>query len=129
MNLTIGPLSKSTGVHIETIRYYERIGLIPKASRTPGRRRQYDGDDIKRLTFIRRSREIGFSIDDIRNLFALADRGHSCGEVQFMARAHANSIRQKIEDLERMEQLLLDTAAKCQGGAAPNCPILEVLET
>lgn len=127
VTLTIGPLSKRSGVNVETIRYYERIGLIPPAVRSEGRTRHYGDDDVKRLVFIRRSREIGFSLDDIRNLLKLAERGHSCGDVRQMALAHVERIRGKITDLERMEHLLLETASKCEGGTAPDCPILEAI--
>ena len=127
MSLTIGPLSKRSAVNIETIRYYERIGLIPKAARSEGRHRLYGSDDIKRLVFIRRSREIGFSLADIRNLLELADRGRGCGEVREMTLAHVACIQGKIADLERMAQLLSDTAAHCAGGTAPDCPIIETL--
>lgn len=127
MRLTIGPLSKRSGVNVETIRYYERIGLIPLPMRSERQTRHYDDDDVKRLVFIRRSREIGFSLDDIRNLLKLAERGQSCGDVQQMALAQAGHIREKITDLERMELLLLETASKCEGGKAHECPILDAI--
>jgi MerR family mercuric resistance operon transcriptional regulator len=127
MRITIGKLSERSGVKVETIRYYERTGLMPVPSRTEGRHRVYGADDIQRLSFIRRSRELGFSLDDIRNLLALAGRGHSCGEVRRMTLAHVARIRGKIADLERMERLLRDTASQCEGGQAPECPVLDVL--
>ena len=120
MMITIGILSERSGVKVETIRYYERIGLIPVPMRTEGRHRLYGGDDIKRVTFIRRSRELGFSLDDIRSLLALAERGRGCGEVRQMTLAHANRIRDRIADLERMERLLLDTAAQARAGRRPH---------
>jgi len=127
MNITIGKLSERSGVKVETIRYYERIGLIPAPMRTEGRHRLYEGDDIKRLFLIRRSRELGFSLDDIRDLLRLAEHGSSCGEVWQITLAHAARIRERIADLERIERLLLAAAAQCEGGQAPECPILEVL--
>jgi MerR family mercuric resistance operon transcriptional regulator len=127
MRITIGVLSERSGAKVETIRYYERIGLIPVPMRTEGRHRLYGADDIKRVIFIRRSRGLGFSLDDIRNLLALAERGRSCGEVRQMALAHGARIRDRIADLERMERLLRDTASRCEGGQAPACPILDVL--
>ena len=127
MRITIGVLSERSGAKVETIRYYERIGLIPVPMRTEGRHRLYGGDDIKRVIFIRRSRGLGFSLDDIRNLLALAERGRSCGEVRQMTLAHAARIRDRIADLGRMERLLRDTASRCEGGQAPACPILDVL--
>ena len=127
MSFTIGVLSERTGVNIETVRYYERIGLTPSPLRSAGGRRLYEDADIKRLIFVRRSRELGFSLDDIRTMFRLAARGHSCGDVRELTLAHAARIRSKIDDLVRMEKALTDTAAKCAGGPAPDCPVLDVL--
>jgi MerR family transcriptional regulator, mercuric resistance operon regulatory protein len=127
MTITIGILSEHSGVKVETIRYYERIGLTPVPMRTEGRHRLYGADDIKRVIFIRRARELGFSLDDIRNLLALAERGRGCGNVRQLTLAHAARIRDRIADLERIERLLRDTASQCEGGQAPACPILEVL--
>lgn len=125
---SIGDLSKATGVNIETIRYYERIGLMPKPPRTGGGQRVYDGVGLGRLRFIRRSRELGFSLDEIRALLKLADGGgYSCGEVRQMALAHVEDIRRKVFDLRRMERVLRNMAAKCDGGTVPACPILEAL--
>ena len=127
MSIPIGELSKRSGVHIETIRYYERIGLTPEPRRSTGQRRLYGLDDIRRLHFIRRSRELGFSLDEIRNLFRLAEHGGTCGEVRDIALAQATHIREKVADLERMERILLETASQCKGGAAPSCPVVDAL--
>lgn len=123
----IGELSQRTGVNIETIRYYERAGLLPSPPRTEGGHRLYADAHRKRLAFIRRSRELGFTLDEIRNLLRLAQGGHACGEVQEAALAHLKDIRRKIADLRRMERTLADTAARCEGGTAPDCPIIDVL--
>ncbi|MEQ8165768.1 MAG: helix-turn-helix domain-containing protein [Alphaproteobacteria bacterium] len=123
----IGELSQRTAVNIETIRYYERIGLFPSPPRTEGGHRLYSGAYLKRLVFIRRSRELGFALDEIRNLLGLVEGGHACGEVQAAALAHLKNIRRKIGDLRRMERTLADTAARCEGGTAPDCPIIDVL--
>jgi len=124
----IGTLSTRTGVNIETIRYYERIGLMPAPPRTEGGQRVYDAGHLKRLAFIRRSRELGFSLDDIRALLRLVDGGdYTCGEVHQMTLAHISDIRRKIADLRRMERVLKEMAAKCEGGDVPDCPILEAL--
>lgn len=124
----IGALSAETGVNIETIRYYEKIGLIPAPPRTEGRQRVYDSTHLKRLTFIRRSRELGFSLDDIRELLGLV-RGHglTCGEVKAMTEQHVADIRRKVKDLRKLERVLTDLAAKCRGNAVPDCPILDAL--
>ena len=124
----IGALSTRTGVNIETIRYYERIGVMPAPPRTEGGQRVYDDDHVKRLSFIRRCRALGFSLDDIRALLKLVDGcDHTCGEVYDMTVAHIADIRAKITDLNRMERVLKDMAARCAGGDVPDCPILEAL--
>ncbi|MCB4823074.1 MerR family transcriptional regulator [Roseicella aerolata] len=123
----IGELSRRSGVNIETVRYYEKIALLPPPPRTEGGHRLYPDDYAKRLTFIRRGRELGFTLDEIRNLLGLVEGGHSCGEVREAALAHVEDIRRKIADLRRMEKLLSETAARCAGGAAPACPIIGAL--
>jgi MerR family mercuric resistance operon transcriptional regulator len=126
--LPIGALSAATGVNIETIRYYEKIGLMPAPPRTEGRQRAYDAGHLKRLTFIRRSRELGFSLDQIRELLGLV-RGHgmTCAEVKTMTDAHITDIRRKVRDLKKLDRVLGDLAAKCHGDAVPDCPILDAL--
>jgi MerR family mercuric resistance operon transcriptional regulator len=124
----IGALSAQTGVNIETIRYYERIGIMPAPPRTEGRQRVYDADHVRRLTFIRRSRELGFSLDEIRDLLGLV-RGHglTCAEVKAMTDEHVADIRRKVKDLKRLERVLTDLAAQCHGNKVPDCPILDAL--
>jgi MerR family mercuric resistance operon transcriptional regulator len=125
--LGIGALSRRTGVNIETIRYYERIGLLPEPPRGEGGHRVFAPAHRKRLAFIRRARELGFSLDEIRVLLGLADGGAPCGEVRAVALDHLARIRAKIADLRRMERTLARTAAQCEGGGATGCPILETL--
>jgi len=124
----IGVLSAETGVNIETIRYYEKIGLMPAPPRTEGRQRVYASAHLKRLTFIRRSRELGFSLDQIRELLGLV-RGHdlTCAEVKAMTEEHVADIRRKVKDLKKLERVLSDLAAQCSGNAVPDCPILDAL--
>lgn len=124
----IGVLSSGTGVNIETIRYYEKIGLMPAPPRTEGRQRVYDGTHLKRLTFIRRGRELGFSLDQIRDLLGLV-RGHdlTCAEVKAVTQQHVADIRRKVKDLKRLERVLTDLAAKCSGRSVPDCPVLDAL--
>lgn len=126
-DLGIGEVSQRTGVNLETVRYYERIGLVPPPPRTEGGHRLYADGHLKRLTFIRRSRDLGFTLDEIRNLLSLVDGGYTCGEVRSAAMAHLVGIRRKIADLRRMERTLAQTAARCEGGDAPDCPIIEAL--
>ena len=123
----IGALSQRTAVNIETIRYYEKIGLLPSPPRTEGGHRLYPDAHLKRLIFIRRSRELGFTLDEIRNLLGLVEGGYTCAEVQGAALAHLKNIRRKIADLRRMERTLAETTARCEGGTTPDCPIIDVL--
>ena len=128
INFPIGTLSAETGVNIETIRYYEKIGLIPVPPRTEGRQRVYDRTHLKRLTFIRRGRELGFSLDEIRALLGLVRGGDlSCAEVKALTEQHVADIRRKVKDLKKLERVLSELAARCLGNSVPDCPILEAL--
>ncbi|MGH6890827.1 MAG: MerR family transcriptional regulator [Dongiaceae bacterium] len=126
--MTIGALSKGTGVNIETIRYYERIGLLPPPPRSAGRHRLYRDLHRQRLVFVRRARELGFSLEDVRVLLGLGG-GHdmTCREVSALTRHHVGTIRDKIRDLKRLERTLSELAARCQVNDVPECPILEAL--
>jgi MerR family transcriptional regulator, mercuric resistance operon regulatory protein len=127
--LMIGELSKLTGVHIETIRYYERVKMLPKPPRTVGGRRVYDRAHVRRLGFIRRSRELGFSSDEVRALLRIGGpEKASCRQVRTIALARLNDVRAKISDLRKLERLLAKTIAQCTGTAAPQCPVLDILD-
>ncbi len=127
-NVTIGRLSKSTGVHIETIRYYEKIGLLPHPPRTASGYRQYDGEFEKRLTFVSRCRELGFSLSEIKTLLELVDGGnYTCEEVRQITLEHKNSVQRKITDLRRLEKTLTNISKNCKGTTVPDCPIIEAL--
>lgn len=127
--LTIGKLSRLTGVNIETIRYYERIRMLPAPPRAANGRRVYDTTHLRILAFMRRSRELGFSLDEIRTLIRLGGPDKAtCREVREIATHHLNDIRAKIGDLKKLEHLLAKTVAKCSGKTVPNCPVLEVLD-
>ncbi len=129
-SLPIGPVSAMTGVNIETIRYYERIGLVPRQQRTQTGRRAYDDADIRRLAFIRRARDIGFSLEDIKSLLALTEPGHrSCADVQAIAEQHRAVIETRIANLNRLRTLLSATISKCSGNKAPQCAVLDMLMT
>ena len=111
--LLIGALSERTGCNIETIRYYERIGLLPAPPRTPGGRRLYSYTHLKRLTFIRRSRQLGFHLGEIRELLNLVDGGsYTCDEVRELTLAHAGEVERKIVDLQRMSGVLRKMTSK-----------------
>ena len=125
---TIGGLSKQTECNIETIRYYERIGILPEPPRTSGGHRIYDDDHLKRLTFVRRSRELGFTLEEIRQLLGLVDGGdYTCAEVKVITVEHLDDVRQKIKDLRRLERILKEMASQCEDGTVPDCPIIDAL--
>lgn len=123
-----GELARQTGCNLETIRYYEKIGLLPEPQRNASGYRVYDHTQVGRLRFILRGRELGFSIEEIRGLLDLVDRGNqTCAEVKARTEHHLADVRAKIADLKRIEAILARTAAQCSGDAAPKCPILEAL--
>ena len=126
--VSIGVLARRTGCKPETVRYYERIGILPEPRRTSGRQRRYGLEHLMRLNFVRRARELGFTLDQVRALLALVDEGnHSCAEIEALARGHLDSIRVRITDLRAMETVLEDMIARCAGGTVPDCPIVEAL--
>ncbi|MBO9422571.1 helix-turn-helix domain-containing protein [Labrenzia sp. R4_2] len=121
-------LARRTGCNLETIRYYEKTGMIPDPPRTASGYRVYDEAHVARLQFILRARELGFSIDEIRGLLDLVDGGtQTCAEVKERTERHLADIRDKIADLKRIEQVLAATAAQCSGEDVPECPVLEAL--
>ena len=126
--LTIGALSARTEVNIETIRYYERIGILPKPPRSAGGHRLYANEHKQRLVFIRRSRALGFSLRQVRLLLGLSGgRRLTCAKVKNITEQHITEVRRNIEDLRRLERVLSDIAARCQGDEMSECPILESL--
>ena len=126
--LSIGEASRRTGVTIETIRYYERIGVIANPARTQAGHRAYTLDQVKRLAFVKRSRELGFSLAEVRALLTLVDAGGAtCAEVHHMTTEHLDTVRHKIAGLRAMERVLKDMAAQCSQGDVPECPIIDAL--
>lgn len=124
----IGAIAARTGVNIETMRYYERIGILPKPSRTAGGHRVYTAAHEQRLSFIRRSRDLGFSLDDVRALLGLAEGdGQTCLEVYELSVTHLKKVHQKIADLKRMERVLSSMVEGCAHGTVPSCPMIETL--
>lgn len=130
--LSIGVIAQQTGCTVPTIRYYEEIGLLPAGPRTEGGRRVYGQAAVRRLTFIRRCRDFGFSIERVRELVGLADEpDRPCIEVRDVAARHLAELRQKLAELHALENSVAafvcscDTA--CAGGAAVDCTILEDL--
>ena len=124
----IGEISRRTGVNIETIRYYERIEVMPKPKRSEGGQRLYNESQLNRLGFIKRSRELGFSLKEICALLTLVDSGEmTCGEVHALTIEHLKEVRSKIADLRKLERALKNLAAQCSLGDVSDCPIVETL--
>lgn len=128
-NISIGELSKHSGVNIETIRYYERIKMLPAPARTASGRRVYGHAEKRTLGFIRRSRDLGFTLEEIRAMLALGGPGRApCAEVHRIANAHLANVRKKLADLMKLEAILAETVAQCADGATPDCPVLDILD-
>ncbi|WP_369060913.1 helix-turn-helix domain-containing protein [Caulobacter sp. 73W] len=128
MTLTIGDLARAAGVKVETVRYYERIGLLPTPPRTAGNYRAYGEAERGRLAFIRRARELGFPIDQVRTLLDLADqRDQSCATVDTLAHAHLAVVERKIADLQALGRELSGMIDQCGRGAIADCRIIAAL--
>ena len=124
----IGALSKQTGCNIETIRYYERIGMMPLAPRSDGGHRLYGEAQARRLGFIRRTRQLGFTLDQIRTLLKLVDGGrYTCAQVKRITVHHLDEVQRKAADLRKIERVLREMAAQCDGGTVPACPVIDAL--
>lgn len=123
-----GEIAQRTGCNIETIRYYEKIGILAEPSRDANGYRAYGEADVQRLRFILRARELGFGVDEIRGLLVLVDsQQQTCAEVRQRTELHLADVRSKMADLKRIERVLAETAARCSGEQIPDCPILEAL--
>ena len=126
--LTRGAVAARTGCNIETVRYYERIGLLPPPPRTEGGHRIYDENLLRRLNFICRSRELGFTIEEVRDLLGLVDGGgYTCAEVKEITLDHLRNVHVKIADLRRLERVLKEMVAKCEEEEVPECPVIDAL--
>jgi MerR family mercuric resistance operon transcriptional regulator len=124
----IGEMSSLTSVNIETIRYYERIGIMPKPDRTGGGNRQYNRLQLKRLTFVKRCRELGFGLNEVRALLEMSDRDDfTCNEVHEMTVSHLANVRKKLADLKLLEKSLKKMVSQCNKGDVPECPIIDTL--
>lgn len=128
--LTRGRLASRGGVNVATIRYYEKRGLLPDASRTRAGYRLYTDDALRRLHFIRQAQLLGFSLDEIRELLSLCMQpGTTCADIRQRARHKLATVDGKIQDLQRIKRALTKLTAACQGtGSTSECPILESLE-
>ena len=124
----IGEAARQSGVKVPTIRYYEEIGLLPSPPRTEGNRRQYDGDDLRRLAFIRHARELGFEIEAIRTLLRLQDdRDQSCAAADAIASERLVDVEQRIASLLALKAELQRMVEGCAHGNVAQCRVIEIL--
>jgi MerR family mercuric resistance operon transcriptional regulator len=127
--MKIGEAAAASGCHLETIRYYERVGVLPRTVRTDNGYRDYTAKDVDKLRFVTRGRELGFSLDDIRSLLRLAGNSRmSCAEADRVARQHLADVRVRIAELRRMAKELERTVKSCAGGSSATCTILGALQ-
>ena len=125
--ITIGQVATQADVHVETIRYYQRLGLVGEPLRPLGGIRHYDEKTVARLQFIKRAQQLGFALDEVRNLLALED-GQSCRETRALAEKKLTVIDARLADLRRMQKLLKSLIAECDSGKRPRaCPIIATL--
>jgi MerR family mercuric resistance operon transcriptional regulator len=128
MSFSIGELSRRTGVNVETIRYYDRLGLLGSVARSPSGRRTFDASGLETLLFIRRCREMLFSIDNIRSLLPLRAQG-PCSDVKALATAHLGELRTRLKTLAALEQKLTAAVSICPGDNNPKCSIIDLLSS
>jgi len=128
--MNIGQAAKASGISAKMIRHYETVALLPPAFRTEAGYRQYSDEDVHTLQFIRRSRDLGFSIDEIRDLLSLwQDRERPSREVKALAKRHVDDLDSRMQKLKSMKQALEHLVHGCRGDDRPNCPILDGLAT
>mgnify|MGYP003112035728 FL=1 len=126
--LTIGTLARRTGTKVQTIRYYEQIGLMPEPGRTAGGQRRYGEADLDRLAFVRHARQLGFTLEAIRELLDLSDHpGKSCQEADQIARRQLRQVELRMARLEALRTELERMVHECSGGNTADCRVLEVL--
>lgn len=126
--MKIGELSRATGTNIETIRYYERIGLLPAPARTDANYRSYGAEHRSRLSFVRHSRDLGFTIEEIRSLLDLSDHpDRDCSEADRIATTHLAQVEEKIVQLGLLRDELARIIGRCRGGLAGDCRVIEAL--
>lgn len=128
--MKIGELASATATKVETVRYYERIGLLPPPARTSANYRAYGGDHLARLSFIRRARDLGFTLEAVRELLTLSDdKSQSCDTVDGIARVHLIEIDRKVRDLKSLRTELSRVLGSCSHGTVADCKIIESLAT
>lgn len=124
--MTIAALARQAGVHVETVRYYQRRGLVEQPKRRSGTIRRYGVDAVKRLRFVRRAQELGFTLEEIKSLIELGD-GQNCRAARELAARKLALVNARISDLLRMQQALGGLVAQCDPGRKPSCPIIDSL--
>lgn len=128
--MNIGQAAKQSGLSAKMIRYYESIGLLAPAGRSANGYRHYSAQDLHQLAFIKRSRDLGFSLEEVGKLLTLwQDRQRASADVKALAGAHIETLNQKIEELVSLRDTLQDLVSHCQGDSRPDCPILRDLES
>ena len=125
--LTRGKLAREAGVNLETIRFFEKIGLMPEPPRTEAGYRIYSGEHVKRLMFIRRARELGFTNKEVQGLLEMVDGTYACDDVKGIALSSVEIIESKITDLVKVKNALTKLASECSGGETPDCAIIDRL--
>ena len=126
--MQIGDLSRAAGVNIETLRYYERIGVLPRAARQVNGRRTYSQDDARRLGFIRHARDLGFDLADVRTLLALQEQPEaSCEDASRIAQAQLEAVESRIARLQSLRAELTRMLTECQNGVVAQCRVIEAL--
>jgi MerR family mercuric resistance operon transcriptional regulator len=124
-----GELARRTGVNGETIRYFERAGILAEPPRTPGGHRVYDQSHVRTLSFVRRARALGFAPQEVKAILQLGGPGVApCSDVRDIAAHHLEQVRQKITDLQQIERLLSETIKQCPCDADPDCAIIDMIE-
>ncbi|HZH51666.1 MAG TPA: helix-turn-helix domain-containing protein [Microvirga sp.] len=128
MNISIGELSRASGVKVPTIRYYEQVGLMPAPPRTDGKQRRYGEAEVARLNFIRHARELGFEVEAIRELLAMSGNpDRSCAEADAIARRHLAEVERRIDRLAALRSELQRMVAECSHGRVAECRVIQVL--
>lgn len=123
-----GELAKRSSVNLETIRYYENIGLLVEPKRSQAGHRLYAESDLKRLTFVKRCRELGYTLEEIRNLLDLVDnQSYTCDQIHELTLEHLTEVNGKIRDLKKIAKSLKDMANQCEGSTTPACHVIDVL--
>lgn len=121
-------VARATGCNLETVRYYEKVGILHEPPRSANGYRVYDESHVARLRFVMRARKLGFPLEEVRSLLGLGDGGAAtCAEVREIAEAHLETVRERIADLRRIEQVLSETVSKCSGRDVPECALIEAI--